>query len=546
MLSAAGRRVCAAAAICIAGVAWAVPAVVAAGPGGAEPRALRRRLSGGQRDPALVRVEQGLLRGVREGDAIAFRGVPFAAPPVGALRWEPPAPAASWSGELDAASFAPPCPQLDDGGAFLGDEDCLFLNVFRPAAAAAPLPVLFFVHGGGHVQGSTSVALPDGQVLYDGGALAAARQAVVLTAAYRLGALGFLSHATLAAGSQDGVAGNYGTRDLIAALEWTQRNIAAFAGDPARVMVFGESAGAVQTCMLLVSPLAAGLFSSALMQSGGCIAQTPDEAASLGTELLANAGCSGAADVPACLRALPAETLVRAIPPEVSVVTPGRGFKSVVDGLVIPEAPLDRLAAGRHNRVPLVVGANRDETGRSVPLVMTESSYRAAVVALVGSPVLADLIVARYPSAEYGGSPRRAFVALTSDANFICGARRIARAAAAGQAEPVFRYHFTRALENGSPLLLTWGAYHGLELFFVFDRLTAAGYVPAPAETALAAAMQGYWRRLAAAGSPADPPLPPWPVYDAGADRTLALNDPIVAVDGVRTEQCDFWDALLP
>ena len=207
---------------------------------------------------------------------------------------------------------------------------------------------------------------------------------------------------------------------------------------------------------------------------------------------------------------------------------------------------MERIAAGRHNRVPLVVGANRDETGRSAPLVMTESSYRAAVVALVGSPALADLIVARYPSAEYGGSPRRAFVALTSDANFICGARRIARAAATGQDEPVFRYHFTRALENGSPLLLTWGAYHGLELFFVFDKLAAAGYAPAPAETALAAAMQGYWRHLAAAGTPADPALPPWPVYDAGADRTLELGDPITAVDGVRTEQCDFWDALLP
>jgi para-nitrobenzyl esterase len=497
-------------------------------------------------DPALARVEQGWLRGVREGEAIAFRGVSFATPPVGAKRFAPPAPPAGWSGVRAATAYAPPCPQLDDDGAFLGSEDCLYLNVFRPTAGADSLPVLLFVHGGGHVQGSTSVALPDGQVLYDGGSLAAARHAVVVTVAYRLGALGFLGHAALAAASTDGVAGNYGTRDLIAALEWTRRNIAAFAGDPDRVMVFGESAGAVQTCMLLVSPLAAGLFSSALMQSGGCATYAVGEAEALAGELATNTGCADSADVAACLRALPAEILVRAIPPAVSVVTPGKGWRSTVDGVVIPEAPLERVAAGRHNRVPLVVGANRDETGRSAPPVMTESSYRATVAALVGSPLVADLILARYPSSEYGGSPRRAFVALTSDANFICGARRLARATAAGQDEPVFRYHFTRALENGSPLLLTWGAYHGLELFFVFDKLTAAGYAPAPAETALAAAMQGYWRHLAGAGTPADPALPVWPEYDPVADRTLLLDDPIAAADGVRSEQCDFWDALMP
>ena len=545
MLTRGRRRLSVTAAACLA-LAATWPAAVAAGADGAAARPLRRRLSVGAPGPELARAEQGWLRGVREGDAIAFRGVPFAAPPTGALRWLPPAPAAPWSGVRDAAAFAPPCPQLDDDGAFTGDEACLYLNVFRPAAVAGgPLPVLFFVHGGGHVQGSTSVALPDGQALYDGGALAAARQAVVVTAAYRLGALGFLGHPALAAVA-DGATGNYGTRDLVAAIGWVQRNIAAFAGDPTRVMVFGESAGAVQTCMLLVSPLASGLFSSALMQSGGCTAHTVGEAEALAGELATNAGCADAADVAACLRALPAETLVRAIPPDVSVVTPGRGFKSAIDGVVIPEAPMERLAAGRHNHVPLVVGANRDETGRSVPLVMSELEYRAAVHALVPSPLVAEAILARYPSSEYGGNPRRAFVALTSDANFICGARRIARAAVAGQAEPVFRYHFTRALENGSPLVLSWGAYHGLELFFVFDRLTASGYTPALDELSLAATMQGYWRHLAAAGTPADPALPPWPDYDFASDRTIELGVPIATVDSVRTEQCDFWDSLLP
>jgi len=535
----------------VAGVAlaaWALcaPPVWAWESGDAVARTLRRRLAAPGRNE-LARVEQGWLRGRREGDAVAFRGIPFAAPPIGVRRWQPPAPAEPWSGVRDTGAFAPPCPQLDDDGAFLGDEDCLYLNVFRPlSAGGGRLPVLFFVHGGGHVQGSTSLALPDGQVLYDGGALAAARHAVVVTAAYRLGALGFLSLPALAAEDPDGAAGNYGTRDLVAALAWVQHNIAAFGGDATRVMVFGESAGAVQTCMLLASPLASGLFSAALMQSGGCTAHSAAESEALGGELAANAGCAGAPEVTACLRALPAEALVRAIPPEVSVVTPGKGFKSTIDGVVVPEPPLERVAAGRHNRVPLVVGANRDETGRSVPLVMSEVGYRAAVYALVASPLVAEAILARYPSEEYGGDPRRAFVALTSDANFVCGARRIARAAAAGQSEGVYRYHFTRALENGSPLLRAWGAYHGLELFFVFGKLAAAGYLPAAAEVELADAMQGYWRHLAAARTPADPALPLWPEDDPAAECVLELGVPISVLAGVRSEQCDFWDSLLP
>ncbi len=512
--------------------------------GSPDARAPRRRLAA-TADPALVRVEQGWLRGAREGGAVAFRGVPFAAPPGGGLRWSPPVPPAAWSGARDASAYAPPCPQLDDGGHLLGSEDCLYLNVFRPAEGGGePLPVLFFIHGGGHVQGSTSVPLPGGQALYDGGALAVSTRAVVVTAAYRLGALGFLAHPALAAASPDGVAGNYGTRDLAAALAWVARNAAAFGGDPARVLAFGESAGAVQTCMLLASPLAAGLFSAALMESGACAADARADAEALAGEVAANVGCGGAADVAACLRAQPTEALVRAVPADVGVLTPGRGYASVVDGVVLPEPPLERIAGGRHNRVPLVVGANRDETGQAAPLLMTEAQYRAAVIAQVGSAPVADLILARYPSAEYG-SPRAAYVAMTSDANFICGARRVARAAAAGQGGGVFRYLFTRALAGGSPLLLTWGAYHGLELFFVFDKFTAAGYTALPEEAALAAAVRGYWRHLAAAGTPADPALPFWPEYEPLADRSLDLGLPIAPVDGVRTAQCDFWDALL-
>lgn len=449
----------------------------------------------------------------------------------------------------EARAFAPPCPQLDDSDSVIGNEDCLYLNVWTPfdAPPGSALPVLVFIHGGGHVQGSTSNQLSDGTYLYDGTGLATRSRAVVVTSAYRLGVFGFLSHPALAAESPDASSGNYGTRDLVAALGWVQRNIAHFGGDPGRVLVFGESAGAVETCMLVVSPLASGLLSAALMESGGCTARTRADAEAFAGQLASAAGCAGAADVPACLRALPTATLVNAIPARAEVVGAQSGYQPSVDGVVLPEAPMERLEAGRHNHVPLVVGANADETGRSVPLVMSEAEYAAAVRALTGgSQALANLILAQYPVAAYGGNARKAYVAVTSDSKFICTARRVARAAARGQSEPVFRYFFTHPFDNASPLVRTFGAYHGIELLYVFDHLDALGYTPTPGERILGDAIVTYWRSLGASGDPNDTTLPSWPSYDPATDPYLQLEDPIGSGAGVRPAQCDFWDSLFP
>jgi para-nitrobenzyl esterase len=461
----------------------------------------RRHLGRVAPSPDVVATEGGLLHGLTVGDTVGFLGIPCAAPPLGSLRWRPPAGVKPWSGVREARAFAPPCPQLDDAGSVVGEEDCLYLNVWAPvdAVASAALPVLFFIHGGGHVQGSTSSQLADGTYLYDGAGLAARARAVVVTSAYRLGVLGFLNHPALAAESGEGSSGNYGIRDLAAALGWVQRNISHFGGDPSRVLLFEESAGAVETCMLLVSPLATGRFSAALMQSGGCSARSRPEAEAFGEQLVGAALCAGAADVPVCLRGLPAATLVHAIPATASVVGAQSGYQPSVDGAVIPEPPMERLEAGRHNHVPLVVGANADETGRSVPLVMTEAEYEAAVRALLGgNQALTSLVLSRYPVSAYGGSARRAYVAVTSDSKFICTARRVARGAAHGQSEPVFRYFFTHPFSNGSTLLRTFGAYHGIELMYVFDRLGALGYSPTVGEVGLGEALIAYWRNLAA------------------------------------------------
>ncbi len=518
--------------------------LLAVAPANGEIRRPAGRVGG---EPEIVRVEQGMLRGSREGEVVVFRGVPFAAPPVGPLRWRPPAPPEAWSGTRDAREFGPPCPQLDDNGMVVGEEDCLQLNLWRPAARTPGelLPVMVFIHGGGHVQGSATVEAGRGEILYDGAELARRGHVVAVTVQYRLGALGFVSIPELDAERADGGSGNLGTLDLVAVLQWLRCNLAAFGGDRERVMIFGESAGAVETCMLLVARPADGLFSSALMESGGCVARSLTSARSSAAELVAAAGCVGAPDVAACLRALPAEQLVLALPSPASVTGPQGPFQPVVDGVVIPDDPLDVIASGRHHHVPLVVGANADETGRDAPLLMSENQYRAAVLALAGgSQLLADLVLARYPAADYA-SPRAAYVALTTDVKFVCTARRVVRAARVGQDLPVWRYYFARPYRGGSALLESFGAYHGAELPYVFGNLRIAGYDPPPEEEALSAAMLGAWTSFAANGDPGPAQGVPWPQAASGDDPYLLLDVPVTAGDGVRTEQCDFWDVLL-
>jgi para-nitrobenzyl esterase len=498
--------------------------------------------------PGVVVTDRGGVRGVTAGDTWAFLGVPYAAPPLGALRWTPPQDLECAAGLRDANAFSPKCPQLDADGNFLGDEDCLYLNVWTPAdaPAAAALPVLFFIHGGGHVQGSTSEVSRTGEHIYDGAALAAQARAVVVTINYRLGALGFATAPALTAGDPRGVSGNYGTLDAIAALGWVQRNIAAFGGDPDHVLVFGESAGAVQTCVLVASPLAAGLFSAAAVESGGCVANEQSAAEAFAATFFDAAGCGTAADVAACLRSLSAEAVVKALPQPPDVAGKSGGYASNIDGQVLPGKPLDLIRSGAHNHVPILVGVNSDETSRSVPQLTLEE-YRQRVYALArGDTTVGDLILARYPVADYGDSPRRAFVALTSDVKFICPSRTTARAAVAGQTEPVFRYFFTHAFQNAGATVQALGAWHGIELPYVFYLLDLSGYTPTAGEVTLADAIVGYWSRLASAGDPNLAGAPPWPAYEAATDPYLQLEDPIQAGTGVRTAPCDFWDSLIP
>ncbi|HUS68894.1 MAG TPA: carboxylesterase family protein [Kofleriaceae bacterium] len=488
---------------------------------------------GGDGDALVVRVSSGLVRGLTVGDVRSFRGIPYAAPPVGARRFAPPAPPAPWTGERDATEFGQPCPQPTSGGV-VGDEDCLTLNVWTPVEVEAPLPVLVFLHGGDNYFGSATGRASDG--LYDG-AVMAATGAVVVTFDYRLGALGFLAHAALAA---DGASGNWALHDQLAALRWTVDNIAAFGGDPDRVAIFGQSAGSYDACALVTSPLADGLFRGAIMQSGPCwIPPVADIERGI-AETLAAVGCAAATDVAACLRAAPAAALA-AVPVSVSDEDGlHKFFYPVVDGRVLLEPPLAALEGGRFPAMPLVFGTNRDEMTTLMPTlhVTTAAGYHAVVVAVVGedraiaveNEYLSDALL----------SYDRALFRMMGDHFFHCRVRRGARAAADAHDAPVWRYSYEHTIGQGAihgVSIDLFGAGHGLELLVLFrDHLD--WWQPDAAEVELSAAMQDAWRGLAADGTVGTG----WPRYSSETDPYVVLDTPVSQDAGDGTSHCDFWD----
>jgi para-nitrobenzyl esterase len=480
----------------------------------------------------LVRVTRtGAFRGAAGPGSTHWLGIPYAAPPVGELRFRPPEPAPCVTKIQDATSWGPLCLQKrEKDGELEGEEDCLQLNIWAPSGASGA-PVMFFLHGGGNKRGGASTSR-SGIALYDGERLAENSGAVVVTVQYRLGALGELVHDALVA--DDGSAGNYGLLDQIAALVWVGDNIATFGGDPSQLLLFGESAGAVDTCALLASPRATGLFSSAIVQSGGCTMNEWSDALEYGNELLEPLGCTTAD----CLRAASAEDIVALQSAE--VISPSgivaHDWTPVIDGDVLPEQPETALA-GRHNAVPLVVGVDRDEMAIAIPRVGTEVLYQQAMQAL---ELLIDDEQVKVLHALYDEilfpSTRDALIALVSDGELICPARRIATAAAGGQTEPVYRYFYTQVISGYDWL----GAAHGMELFYLFGAVGDLQlHAYDAADAGLERSMAERWAAMAATGVPGGG----WRAWDE-SDPYLELATPEATGIGVRTEYCDFWDSI--
>jgi para-nitrobenzyl esterase len=484
-------------------------------------------------DPLVVTTKNGPVRGAPDGATTSFKRIPFAAPPVGDLRFRPPAPAAPWTDVRDATAFSPQCVQVDyETRAPIGKEDCLYLNVWSPSdRTGAPLPVLFWIHGGDNVIGSASEAY------YEAHQLAEKAHVVVVTINYRLGAFGWLAHPAFANESPHQSSGNYGLLDQIAALEWTRDNIAAFGGDPSRVLVGGQSAGASNTCALVTSPLARGLFSRALMMSLACYVVEPAVVASTNDAVERALGCT-TGDIAACMRSKSAHDL--ALVPGASLLRTNEvaDYYEVIDGWALPAAPESVLAQGRHMHVPMIVGTTRDEYSALLPLVVpyppsTPEGYQAELEKMFGQEI-ATKVAAEYPLEKYG-TPYNALSAVVSDEVMNCPSRRAARAATKTQSEPVYRYVFGQAPKSGP--YAVYGAPHGIDVDFLFHTFTAAP--PTDEEAAVADTFIAFVGRFAATGS-VDAV---WPAYGAN-DAFLRLETPLSTGEGWRNAECDFWELL--
>ena len=495
--------------------------------------------------PEIVETDSGAVRGVHDGALFAFRGIPYAAPPIGDLRFRPPEPPAAWDGVRDATAFGSVCVQPDNftgsNWTYLGSEDCLTINVWTPDPSPdAELPVLFYIHGGGYFIGSGSGLENDDPALeIDPRHLVADRRAVVVTINYRLGILGFLVHPALAAASGYGGSGNYGFMDQILALRWVKSNIREFGGDPQRVMVFGVSAGGGSTGVMVASPQAAGLVSSAILESPSGMTYPRAEQEAQGNRIAMAASCATAADVIACLRAMDAKTLADVVSLSYQHGVGEASFGPTVDGYILPRTQMDMFAAGEHNHMPLVIGTTAEEFswliwGVFPTPITSDTEYRATLEAVFGATA-ADGLFALYPPGDYP-SYQDALSAIYSDFTYTCPAREIARRLSASQDEEVRRYIYTHTFHGGP--YAAYRAGHG------FDDLTLWGYSPQldAQEQAMGDTMRRYWHRFAATGSPEGAGDPAWPTYDAATDRYFAIDTPMAVRAGYRTVTCDAWE----
>lgn len=482
---------------------------------------------------AEVTIDSGRLRGAAEAGMRVFRGVPFAAPPVGELRWRPPQPVAAWPGARSAEAFAPSCPQVRETPtqlAPLGElsEDCLYLNVWAPTEPGR-YPVMVWLHGGGFIAGSGSAAQFDGHAY-------ARRGVILVTLNYRLGRLGFFAHPALSreAAVAGEPTGNYAYLDQLAALGWVQRNIAAFGGDPGNVTVFGESAGGISALALSASPRAAGLIHKVIVQSGafftplrplqgGTVHQPAAE--TLGRQYAEEQGIQGAdAAALTALRALPLESVAPMAPPVAEVYRIMASTGPMIDGTVLPRAPLALYQNGEQLRLPMLVGS----TDRDALLWLFGEKQPAEVMPLgdwqkqpTGAPFGARWaeFAALYREAAGGDAQRTAALAAT-DALVGAGSRYLAKLAASAGA-PVYLYLFAAV---PTPLRDSVdGAPHGTELFYMFDTLHTFPRVGAQmnaADRALAATTVDYWTAFARTGEPVAKGSPAWPRYGADRDRS--------------------------
>ena len=452
--------------------------------------------------PEPVRVEGGLVQGTLEDGLTVYRGIPFAEPPIGDLRWRAPQPVTKWDGIKQTTKFAPG--PIQGGNPPSGkSEDCLYLNVWTPAKSASDhIPVLVWIYGGGFGAGATSERNYSGENL-------AKKGVVLVSIAYRVGQLGFLAHPELTAESSNHSSGNYGLLDMIAGLQWIQKNISVFGGDTDKVTIFGESAGGIAVSMLCASPLAKGLFHGAISQSGGSFGPPrpttfPGEnlkrladAERSGQEYVKSAGVSSIAE----LRKIAADRLPS-----------GRNLGMswpIIDGWVIPDDQYKLYEAGKFNDTPILVGYNSDE-GATFSPPRTSEDYIASVKSRYGP--FAESLLKAYPAGE--GTPPKTARDLTRDAAFGWHTWIWARLQAKIGKSKVFYYYFDQHAEypEGSPQA-DRGAPHGADVPYVFQHLNTSSPRTTKSDLEISEAMATYWTNFAKRGNPNGEGVPEWPAF---------------------------------
>ena len=465
-------------------------------------------------DP-VVQTQSGLVQGVANASATvtSFKGIPYAAPPVGDLRWKEPQPPLSWEGIRDASEFCASCIQEKQGSRLPWteefmvqndiSEDCLFLNIWTPARTAEDkLAVLVYIHGGGFVEGSGAIDT------YDGDALAR-KGIIVVTINYRLGALGFLAHPDLTSESSHHASGNYGLLDQVAALKWIQNNIAAFGGNPGRVTIAGQSAGAMSVQALTASPLAKGLFHGAITQSGTSYSRSGSstslaDAEARGKDFAASKGASSIAD----LRAMPALEVIRNKPGQ-----PYFRFGTVVDGYVLTGNYMDIFAEGKQNDTPFMTGMNRDESRYSGE--KSDAYYDLYLAAAGGDSALAETTAAHEISRlnawlwlEYRAKTSR------TDG---------------------YIYYFTRGIPW--PEHPEFGAFHTGDVPYFFNNLSKLDRPWTAVDTLVADVMSSFWVNFVRTGDPNGDGLPVWSAFDPGKKEVMELGEEMGMIPVAATEE---------